>query len=387
MPERVAQSCRSAVDALDLRLCVTQELRAAIGFDAFAFVLTDPHTCVGSAPYADVPWLDELPTLIRLRYQTPVNRWTTLHSPPVGLLLEATRGEPGRSVLWRELLSQHGVTDAASVAFRDRFGVWAFLELWRCAPAAGFSEDDADLLAAIVGPVTTAIRRTTADTFTAGEREDRARLGPLVLLLSPDLAVVGQTADTDAVLRGLLAPPPARSPVPAAAYNVAAQLLANESGVDDHPPRARVHLRHGTWLTLGAGRIGSGPTGRRDIAVTIEATSAADRFDLFARATGLSAREQQVIRLIVAGMDTAGIATDLHISTHTVLDQREGDCREDRARRPAAAGRARSRRINRNRVRAVSACGGASGCGWPGRRGGRRCAATARRAPGSAGPR
>ncbi|WP_309116894.1 hypothetical protein [Saccharothrix sp.] len=41
--------------------------------------------------------------------------------------------------------------------------------------------------------------------------------------------------------------PPAegRAPIPASAYNVAAQLLAVEAGVDDHPPWARAHLADG----------------------------------------------------------------------------------------------------------------------------------------------
>ena len=52
------------------------EIRRAVGFDAYAWVLTDPQTCVGSAPLADVPCLPELPALIRLKYLTTVNRWT-----------------------------------------------------------------------------------------------------------------------------------------------------------------------------------------------------------------------------------------------------------------------------------------------------------------------
>ncbi len=59
-------------------------------FDAYAWVLTDPETTVGSAPLAAVPALAELPELIRLRYCTAVNRWTTLGDDPVALLAEVT---------------------------------------------------------------------------------------------------------------------------------------------------------------------------------------------------------------------------------------------------------------------------------------------------------
>ena len=77
----------------------------------------------------------------------------------------------------------------------------------------------------------------------------------MILLLSPELEVLTQTAETDAYLRTLLPPDASAPPVPAAAYNVAAQLLAIEEGVDNHPSTARVHLSGGHWITLRAGRL------------------------------------------------------------------------------------------------------------------------------------
>ena len=106
-----------------------------------------------------------------------------------------------------------------------------------------------------------------------------------MLLLSPDLRVRAQTAETQDYLRRLVPPDGGQVPVPAGAYNVAAQLLATETGVDPRPPRARVHLTDGLWLTLRAARIGAaGPPAGRDVAVTIETTAPADRAALFARA-------------------------------------------------------------------------------------------------------
>ena len=79
-----------------------------------------------------------------------------------------------------------------------------------------------------------------------------------MLLLSPALEVRAQTPQTQRYLR-ILVPPETedQAPVPASAYNVAAQLLAAEAGVDDSPPLARVHLADGRWLTLRAARMGA----------------------------------------------------------------------------------------------------------------------------------
>jgi DNA-binding CsgD family transcriptional regulator len=108
------QICDPAADARTLRLRLLDEIREAIGFDAYAWLLTDPQTSVGSAPLADVPCLPELPRLIRLKYLTDINRWTTLRSPPVALLREVTAGDLSRSLLWRDLLAGYDIADVAS---------------------------------------------------------------------------------------------------------------------------------------------------------------------------------------------------------------------------------------------------------------------------------
>lgn len=315
---RVLRVCEEVSDSRDLRLRLVDELRRTIGFDAYAFVLTDPQTCVGSSPMADVPCVHELPRLIRLKYLTRINRWTELGDPPVGLLRAATSGDPARSLLWKELLALYDIEDVASIVFRDRFGCWGFLELWRAGAGNRFHPDEAVFLADIARAVTAALRRTQSNTFVA--RSSVVPRGPLVLLLSPDLDVVSQTPETHEFLRTLVPPADDRPPIPASAYNVAAQLLANEAGVDSHPPRTRVHLSEGLWLTLRAARIGATTSADRDIAVTIEQTAPAERVDLFTRASGLSPRESEVVGHLVTGCDTREIAVRMLLSEHTVQD-------------------------------------------------------------------
>jgi DNA-binding CsgD family transcriptional regulator len=296
------------------------EIGRVVAFDAYAWVLTDPETTVGSAPLADVPTLAELPRLIRLRYLTPLNRWTTLPDAGVGLLYEATDGDLARSLVWRELLAHHDVTDVASVVFRDQYGCWAFLELWRTGGAT-FDDADAAVLREVVPPVTTALRRAQAGTFALVPPRDRPRSGPLVLLLSPDLDVMRQTPGTQDPLRLLVPRNDQGPPVPAAAYNAAAQLLAVEAGVDTHPATARVHLVDGLWLTLRAARLEEAcPLADRDIAVTIEESTPAERVSMFGRSGGLTERERELLDLLTAGSDTRKVAERMYLSTHTVQD-------------------------------------------------------------------
>lgn len=319
--DRILRICDAVADARTLRLQLLDEIRQAAGFDAYAWLLTDPETSVGSSPLADVPCLPELPRLIQLKYLTHVNRWTTLDSAPVALLQEATGGNPSRSLLWRDLLDRYGIGDVASVVFRDRFGCWGFLDLWRSAASARFGAAEAAYLTDIAGPVTTALRRSQAGAFTVRASRGDQRLGPVVLLLSPALEVLRQTAETQEYLRILVPPAADRPPIPASAYNVAAQLLAVEAGVDRNPPWARVHMSDGLWVTLRAARIGNDESGaERDIAVTIEQISPAERVGLFARAFGLSARENELLGHLVTGTDTREVALRMFLSEHTVQD-------------------------------------------------------------------
>ena len=319
--ETILRICLGEADGRTLRLEVLDAVRRATGFDAYAWLLTDPETSVGSSPLADVPCLPQLPQLIRLKYMTAVNRWTRMPSA-VASLYGVTAGALSQSLMWRELLCRYQVTDIASSVYRDRFGCWGFLDLWRTA-APPFSAADIEFLGHIAGPVTTALRHGLARTFIPATGGHQMPGGPVVLLLSPGLVVRAQTPQTQRYLRVLVPPEPEdQAPVPAGAYNVAAQLLAAEAGVDNNPPAARVHLADGRWLTLRAARLedtGQAPEDR-DVAVSIEPTTAGDRVSVFGRACGLSPRETELLHHLAGGAGTRDIARQMFVSENTVQD-------------------------------------------------------------------
>jgi hypothetical protein len=127
--------------------------------------------------------------------------------------------------------------------------------------------------------------------------------------------VLGQTPETHEYLSVLVPAADDRSPIPASAYNVAAQLLAREAGVDANPPSARVHLADGLWLTLRAATIAAVPPGSdKHIAVSIEECSTAERVSLFVRAFGLSDRESELLGHLVTGGATRDLARLMFVS-------------------------------------------------------------------------
>jgi DNA-binding CsgD family transcriptional regulator len=348
--ERIAAIGAEPLDAMHLRRQVLEVLGEVIGHDAYVWLLTDPVTTVGAAPLAAVPCLPELPTLIKAKYATPVNRWTTLRiqGSPTARLRDVTGGDLARSLVWREVMRRYRIADVISVVFADQFGCWGFLELWRDEAWKPFTRSDAEFIDSVATHLTTALRQCQARTFTQPSVPRQPGIGPVVLTLDDDLRITSRTASSRAWLDVLLPPEPdGRAAVPASVYNVAAQLLAAEAGVDEHPASTRVHLAGGLWLTLRAARLSSdepaaapvpapgpaqapgpgpaprppqGSAGPATIVVTIEEVSAAGRLDLFARAFGLTGRETQLLSLLATGSDTRAMARQMSVSEHTIQD-------------------------------------------------------------------
>lgn len=328
---RIEEVARQPLGSVALRDTVLDTLAEVVDFDAYVWLLTDPVTTVGAAPLANVPGLPlpELPALIRAKYATKVNRWTDLmqRTSPVALLHNAMDDDLRRSSEWGRLLSGHGIRDVASTVFADPFGCWGFLDLWRCSHSGPFDEPDAQILATIAPTVTTALREFQARTFVAAATPHREDVGPVVLTLDDGLRITSRTAASQNWLDVLLPPGPGVTTVPASVYNVAAQLLAIEAAVDDHPAVTRTHLSDGFWLTLRATRLATvephliapdlSTTG---IVVTIEETSATERLELFGRAFALTPREYELIGLLATGADTRVMARHMALSEHTVQD-------------------------------------------------------------------
>src|SRR6516162_56520 len=134
LADRAAAVCRP-LPAKPLREELVALVRRAVPFGGYNFPLTDPVSRVATSPLADVPGLSwpRLPTLICSRYLTSSCRWD--HVLKAGItatsLMHETDGHPERSLLWRDVQSQLGVSDTAVVVFADRYGCWGVLDLWR----------------------------------------------------------------------------------------------------------------------------------------------------------------------------------------------------------------------------------------------------------------
>ena len=294
---------RAPIQCRERRVAILAAVRRSVPFDAYAWVMTDPQNGVGADPLAEVPDLSRLPELIRAKYLSRRNHWRSM-AGPVATWAEC---EDDGNDPWVALLTSFGVTDVASMVLADRYGIWSFIDLWRVGKS--FSDDEVGTLTRCSSHLTRVARGLTAEGFV-----DHARTGPdgpAVLILDRSLVVRRATPETDEFLARLL--PRDGRPIPAAAYNVAAQLLALEAG-SVGPARSRVHLGEGCWLTLEAAWFGA------EMAVTISRTTPEDRIDLFARCHGFSQQEARVLDQLALGHDTREVAEALFIAESTVQE-------------------------------------------------------------------
>ena len=243
--DRVHRMCGAISDARELRIAVVAELRATVGFDSYAWLMTDPHTWVGSSPLADVPSLPELPTLIRLKYLTEVNRWTELPRSGIDRLHANTSGDLERSLVWKQMLHRFDVTDVASLAFIDRFGCWGFLDLWRSEPGGPFTAEETAFLGRLVKSLTEGLRHCQAATFVSvSDSPTLTHADPAVLLMSGNLDVIAQTEQAAQYLRMLVPPSGGRGPY---------RLVHTTSPRNSSPSKPKsMRIRLGRECTLSA---------------------------------------------------------------------------------------------------------------------------------------
>lgn len=85
----------------------------------------------------------------------------------------------------------------------------------------------------------------------------------------------------------------------------------------NRPPRVRVRTGGGRWAIIEAARVEGIPNA---IAVSVHGATAEDILALVARAHGLSARERELVALVLEGLSTRELAERMFISRYTVQD-------------------------------------------------------------------
>lgn len=316
-----------AADALawpEFGAALTEVLAQLVPFDATVISMIDPATGL----LTDIvrsgidDSRDELFMHIELTHPDPITMTSLVSEPTgVGILADHVDGDPFRSPRVRDLLSPHfGLEHEMRGVVRSGGQMVAACGLYRSSGRRGFSVDDAAALSSLERSIACGIRRAhgVARSADSGAPHGRPGIesGPAVMILDDH----GDVSEMTPVARNRAALLAGASPtgVPHVVRMVAAASRALDAG-SEASPVARVCARDGRWFLVSGAPLGNGSSHGRTV-VTIEPADVGRTLDLELDLYGLTVRERDVVREVMAGASSSAIARTLAISVHTVQD-------------------------------------------------------------------
>ena len=317
--ERIQRLCYAGLTSHALRVGVLKELGRVTPISGAFFPTVDPTTLLYTSAVREGMPVDVTPRYVDNEFRVDdVNKFRDLarSSRTVVTLDNATEGDWSASARYREIMAPSGHGDELRAAFRTGETTWGFLCLHREAGADAFTAADLELVASVSVHIAEGLRRAT---IVSVAPMSPVTEGPGVLNIAPDLTIVAATSAGEWWLADLAAADdPVSRPLPIAVNNVVS-ALAGLGTAHERTPRLATRGASGRWLTLHASYL-SGSLHDDTIAVVIEPATPQALQPLIVAAYALSSRETQICALVLRGLPTKTIASELHISGHTVND-------------------------------------------------------------------
>jgi DNA-binding CsgD family transcriptional regulator len=294
-------------------------LARLIDFDSSCWLSLDPSTLLPTGHFTREVASDHLMELAANEFlEDDVNKFADLARTgrPVGILSQATHGHPLMSPRFANILAPHGYGegDELRATFRDGDGVWGCVAVHR--RVGTFSERDADVVAEMSSYIGGGIRRAVLATGLAvGNGHD----SPGVIVLRGDDTLESMTSSARRWLNEIVDATGVNSPVPLVVTSLADKARQAFDGTTDEVAAIRVPRKSGGWLLMHAALLEGGDD-LGSVVVTLHPAAQPQIASLIVEAYGLSKREREVTRLVLAGLSTEEMADNLHVSTYTVQD-------------------------------------------------------------------
>jgi DNA-binding CsgD family transcriptional regulator len=317
--ERIERSCRAATDPLALYREVVPALDRAVPADLWCGLLLDPATVMNTGGYHDegLP-MEVIPRLLELEVSgDDVNLLPALSRDRVGVgtIHRRTRGRPEDSARYREVMVPAGMGPELRAVLRERGRPWGALILFREAGAPDFTEAEIELVAALAPDMAAAVRRT----LLVSEMAHRdAEDGPGLAVLRVDgLQVDVEMASRAARVLLDQMPDTRLDGLPFGVLMLVSRLVA----AGGRRQSATVRLRTGRWMSVQVDVLETtAADGAERLSLVIEPVAPYELAEVIAEAYGLTLREREVARLVVAGNSNPEVADALCISVTTVQD-------------------------------------------------------------------
>ena len=304
---------RLELDVWDYVNAAIEVVGRSVPFDATCWATVDPDTMLftGQATVAFDPSPELEARFVDIEYggRDP-HSFAELARRAVGAarLSDAGPLQVLHSERRRDVYGPLGIRHEARMALTTDQRCWGVAGLLR-GGGSDFSDAEVELLAALSPHLGRGLRDAVARDGGAPAPGDDP--GPAVAVIGPAGEIVSATP---AALEQLQALDPRPDRLAIVIRAMVASMPAGMGGV-----RTRVRDRRGAWTVLRAAPL-TDAGGGGAVAVTIEPAGGPDLFELRLEALGLSARELDVCRQVLAGRATKEIAAALYLSPHTVQD-------------------------------------------------------------------
>jgi DNA-binding CsgD family transcriptional regulator len=237
--------------------------------------------------------------------------------------LEAeTGGQLERSLCYRETMRPAGIEHKAQAVFVDR-NLWGDMDFYRGRGSAAFSSREIEIIRRLAPSVGAGLKIAALRARGLAD-EPIDDMTPGVLVIDQQGHVTGTRA-AEMLLAELDELHPRwrdGNHLPVAVQVVLNALRwsldAGPEHSQDVTPRLRVRGRSGRWLALHAACSEATETCPAQRLVVIAPAAPQELVWLGMTAFGLSAREEDVVKLVVGGLSTRQISDRLYIAEHTV---------------------------------------------------------------------
>jgi DNA-binding CsgD family transcriptional regulator len=318
---RIVRGCYVARDDFAaLRKRLLERITRVVTIEATFFAAADPETLLFTSAWAEAPLAAARALFLANEFgeAVDVNRFALLAGArhPIGTLDNATGGHRASSPRFREIMAPMQLGDELRVALRTGETTWGFLCLHR-EGKTGFSARDIDVMRRVAPHAGEALRRIVASSISAAQVPG----GDPAVVLTEDDVVVGMTGAAASWLDELHGSGvEVGHALPFALLVVVRRLEALERTLASAPPpRLTVATRRGSLLEVQAARMRRGH-GQSGVAITLAPAGAAARSSLLLAARGLTPAQRRIAGLVLQGLSTRDMMSELHIGEHTVQD-------------------------------------------------------------------
>jgi DNA-binding CsgD family transcriptional regulator len=216
-----------------------------------------------------------------------------------------------------------GFGDEARVLFKDGIGMWGGMALFRDTKDPRFDADEVEFLGSLSESFARGVRAGVLARLAEPEQLSltgrSASAGPAVIIVDANDEVTQISLGAEERLAEFRSAPHIIDPMGIVFTLVAAARHSLTTPGTDLP-RGRVRAASGHWLLLHASPLASRDGVSGDVVITIEEARPPEIVELVVAAFDLTARERDVTRLVLQGVDTKEIARTLHVSAYTVQD-------------------------------------------------------------------